>query len=153
MFLGTLSGPFFKHLIGSSSVGFTELIMIGERVEVGIKSGKTQKDVSSSTVKKPLSGKKEVSVAYGQKNQSKTERRPTVGDVIISNPVSTQRQNNQLRRDAPRRKFTRLNMPLYQVLPHLLKSNLVTLKEPPQNPNTISPVIIQMLGVPTTPTV
>ena len=36
MFLGTLSGPFFKHLIGSSSDGFTELIMTGERVEAGI---------------------------------------------------------------------------------------------------------------------
>ena len=30
MFLGTLSGPFFNHLIGSSSVGFTELILTGE---------------------------------------------------------------------------------------------------------------------------
>ena len=30
MFLGTLSGPFFKHLIRSSSAGFTELIMTGE---------------------------------------------------------------------------------------------------------------------------
>ena len=42
MFLGTLSGPFFNHLIGSSSAGFTELIMTGERVEAGIKSGKIQ---------------------------------------------------------------------------------------------------------------
>ena len=31
MFLGTLSGPFFNHLIGSSSYGFTELILTGER--------------------------------------------------------------------------------------------------------------------------
>ena len=36
MFLGTLSGPFFNHLIGSSSSGFTELILTGERVEAGI---------------------------------------------------------------------------------------------------------------------
>ena len=40
MFLGTLSGPFFNHLIGSSSTGFTELILTEERVEAGIKSGK-----------------------------------------------------------------------------------------------------------------
>ena len=33
MFLGTLSGPFFNQLIGSSSAGFTELILTGERVE------------------------------------------------------------------------------------------------------------------------
>ena len=40
MFMGTLTGPFFNLLIGSSSSGFTELILTGERVESGIKSGK-----------------------------------------------------------------------------------------------------------------
>ena len=52
MFLGKLSGPFFNHLIGSSSTSFTELILTGERVEAGIRSGKIQKDASSSSVKK-----------------------------------------------------------------------------------------------------
>ena len=40
MFLGTLSGSFFNHLIDSASSGFTELILTGERVEAGIRSGK-----------------------------------------------------------------------------------------------------------------
>ena len=31
MFLGTLSGPFYNHLIGSSFARFTELILTGER--------------------------------------------------------------------------------------------------------------------------
>ena len=44
MFLGTMPGPFFNHLIGSSSAGFTEIILTGERVEAGIKNGKIQKD-------------------------------------------------------------------------------------------------------------
>ena len=52
MFLGTLSGPFFNNLIGSSSTGFTELILTGERVEAGIRSGKIQKDASTSAVVK-----------------------------------------------------------------------------------------------------
>ena len=61
MFLGTLSGPFFNHLIGSSSAEFTELILTGERVKAGIKSGKIQKDSSASTaVRKPFHGNKEV---------------------------------------------------------------------------------------------
>ena len=54
MFLGTLFGPFFNHLIGNSSVGFTELILTGERVEVGIKNGKIKKDASSTVVREPL---------------------------------------------------------------------------------------------------
>ena len=73
------------------------MILTSERVEDGIKSGKIQRYASSSTVKKPFSGKKEVSVAYGQKNQSKVERRPTVGAVMISNLALTQRKNNQHR--------------------------------------------------------
>ena len=43
IFMGTFTRPFFNHLIGSSSVGFTELILIGERVEARIKSGKIQR--------------------------------------------------------------------------------------------------------------
>ena len=53
MFLGTLSGPFFNHLIGSTSASFTELIMTGERIEAGIKAGikagNIQKGASLST--------------------------------------------------------------------------------------------------------
>ena len=64
MFLGTLSGPLFNHLIGSSA-GFTELILTCERVEAGIKSGKIQKDAAASTaVKKTFPAKKEASAVY-----------------------------------------------------------------------------------------
>ena len=62
-----------------------------------------------------------------------------VGAVMISNPASNQQRNNQHRPDAPKRQFTRINMTLSQVLSHLLKSNLVTLKEAPKNPNIASP--------------
>ena len=64
MFLGMLSGPFFNHLIDNSSSGFTELILTRERVEARIRSGKIQKDASSSSTKKPFTGKKEASVFY-----------------------------------------------------------------------------------------
>ncbi|XP_058747884.1 uncharacterized protein LOC131620735 [Vicia villosa] len=36
MFMGTLTGPFYSYLLGSSSAGFTDLILTGERVESGI---------------------------------------------------------------------------------------------------------------------
>ena len=72
MFLGTLSGPFFNHLIGSSSSGFTELILTGERVEAGIRSGKIQKGTSSSTKKKPF--RKEASAVYSSRSQNRPER-------------------------------------------------------------------------------
>ena len=95
MFLGTLSGPFFNHLIGSSSAEFTDLILTGERVGVGIRSGKIQKDVSASTtVKKPFTGRKEVSAVHSHMNQGGTERRPTVEDIMIPKPASDQPRTN-----------------------------------------------------------
>ena len=85
MFLGTLSGPFFNHLIGNSSSWFIELIMTGERIEDGIKSGKIQKGASSSTEKKPF--KKESSVVYSSKSQNRPEHRQAVNVVVISRPT------------------------------------------------------------------
>ena len=83
IFLGTLLGPVFNHLIGSSSVGFTELILTGERVLAGIKSRKIQKDASASaTIKKTFPAKKEVSVVYSQRGQGRVERRPAVGACL-----------------------------------------------------------------------
>ena len=82
MFLGTLSGPYFNHLIGSSSSGFTELIMTRERIEAGIKSGKIQNGASSGTKKKPF--KKESSVVYSSKSHNIPERRQAVNAVVIS---------------------------------------------------------------------
>ena len=84
IFMGTLTGPFFKHLIGSSSAGFTELILTGERVEAGIKSGKIQEATPSDAQKKPYSGKKESNVVYSQKSR----RDQHVGAVLISGSAS-----------------------------------------------------------------
>ena len=58
MFMGTLIGPFFKFLTGSSSSGFTELILTGERVESGIKSEKIPMTSTFNVVKNPFIGKK-----------------------------------------------------------------------------------------------
>ena len=108
-------------------------------MEAGIKSGKIQKDASSATVRKPFIGKKEVSVVYPQRNQDRTKRRPMVGDIMIPNPAPTQQRNDQPRIERPVRQFTRISMTMSKVLPHLLKTNLETLKEAPKNPNTASP--------------
>ena len=144
MFMGTLTGPFFNLLIGSSSSGFTELILTGERVDSGIKSGKIPMASASTSnaVKKSFIGKKETNVVYGSRSRAKNDRHYSVGVVLISNPTPTQRtrqQNNQQRPDVERRQFTKINMQLSQALQHLLKADLVTLRDPPSNPNTASP--------------
>ena len=65
MFMGTLAGPFFNLLIGSSSSGFTEMVLTGERIEGGIKIRKIPMAMSSNAEKRPFGGKKETNVVYG----------------------------------------------------------------------------------------
>ena len=110
MFLGTLSGPVFNHLIGNSSAGFTDLILTGERIEAGIKSGKIQKGASASTEKKPF--KKEASAVYGPRRQIKLERHQAVNALVISKPAAAPQQYNQPRGERPKRQYTRLSMTL-----------------------------------------
>ena len=90
-------------------------------------------------VKKPFAGKKEASAVYSPRGQSRSEHRQTVNAVVIPRPAVAPQCNNQQRVERPQRQFTRINMTLAEVLPHLLKSNLATLREAPKNPNTTSP--------------
>ena len=75
MFLGTLSGPYFNHLIGSSSSGLTEMILTGERVASGIESGKIPMAFTSNAV-----------------NSQKGHRHQHVGAVLISGSASHRQQ-------------------------------------------------------------
>src|SRR3954462_5514753 len=104
MFMSTLTGPFYSHLLGSSSSGFTELILIGERVESGIQSGKIQMATLSSTTKKHFNGRSDSNVVYGQKRINHDQ---SIGAVLSSTLAPQQgRQNKQ---DTPRRQFTKIN--------------------------------------------
>ena len=96
MFMETLIEPFFNHLIESSSYGFTELILPGEQVDDGIRSGKIQVGASSSSLKKTFNRKKETNVVYGQKGCVGCDRNQSVRAVLIYNfaPVKQHQQNN-----------------------------------------------------------
>ena len=70
----------------------------------------------------------------------RSERRQAVNAVVISRPTIAPQRNNQQRIERQQRQYTRLSMTLSQILPQLLKTNLVTLREAPKNPNTTSPL-------------
>ena len=105
MFLGTLSGSFFNHLIGSSSVGFTELVLTGKRVEISIKSGKILMAASSNAEKKPFGGKREANAVYGQEERARGNHNPSLGALLASNHTHVQRHQhgNQRKEVAPKR--------------------------------------------------
>src|SRR4051812_34759398 len=123
MFMNTLTGPFYSHLLGSSSSGFTDLILTGERVESGIRSGKIQVATYANTSKK----------AHNERNESNI-----LGTVLASNQVPTQQRGNQRKQGASKRQFTKINITLAEALQQLLKAGLITLKDPPLKPNTLS---------------
>ena len=92
MFMGTLTGPFFNHLIRSSSSGFAELILTRKQVESGIKSEKIPMVASSSALKMTFNNKNETNTVYGQEGRGKSDRNQSVGAVLISNPALVQQQ-------------------------------------------------------------
>ena len=42
MFMRTLQGLYYENMVGSISLGFSDLVNIGERIETRIKNGKIQ---------------------------------------------------------------------------------------------------------------
>ena len=89
--MGTLRGPFFNLLIGSSSSGFTEMVLTGERIASGIKSGKIPMVASSNAEKKPFAGKREANAVYGQKGRNKADYHQFVGAMLVSNSERVRR--------------------------------------------------------------
>src|SRR4051812_28886255 len=134
IFMSTLTGPFYSHLLGSSSSGFTDLILTGERVENGIRSGKIQVSSSSGTTKKHSNGSLDSNAVYRQKRINHVQ---SIRAVLSSIP--TPQQGRQDKQVTPRHQFTKINMSLAQALQHLLNLKLITLRDPPKNPNTSAP--------------
>lgn len=63
MLMGNLQGPYLEIILGSTSSGFSDLVLAGKRIENMIKIGKIQNSASTSGVeKKPF-------VAYGKKRE------------------------------------------------------------------------------------
>lgn len=81
LFMGMMQGVYYDRMVGSTSVGFSELVMTGERIEIGLKLGKLQMDNAGNAPggagKKPLSGypkkKEEASAVYGHRSGRGTE--------------------------------------------------------------------------------
>jgi len=54
MFIDTLQSPFYEHMVGSVSLNFADMVIIGERIEFGFKSGKiAQGPLTDTNTKKP----------------------------------------------------------------------------------------------------
>ncbi|XP_058756794.1 uncharacterized protein LOC131630013 [Vicia villosa] len=139
LFTNTLEGQYYSACSASSS--FAELVMIGERIESGIKAGRIQNPSAASSSsgvvgKKPYNGfaKKregETSAAYYGKGKSQAHQQ--VAAVTIPNVPFQQHQQRgytprQYQPKAPERTFDPIPMTYAQVLPYLLDLKLVQLR-------------------------
>ncbi|XP_058732626.1 uncharacterized protein LOC131604182 [Vicia villosa] len=141
LFTNTLEGQYYSACSASSS--FAELVMIGERIEIGIKAGRIQNPSAASSSsgaggKKPYNGfaKKregETSAAYYGKGKGHAYQQ--VAAVTIPNTPLQQQQPQQ--RYPPRqyqqkqrapRNFDPIPMTYAQLLAHLLHLELVQLR-------------------------
>jgi len=51
MFMGTLQSPFHEHMLVSVSSNFVDVVIVGERIELGLKTGKIAQGTTSTSKK------------------------------------------------------------------------------------------------------
>lgn len=70
MFMGTLQGTYYEMMVGSTSVGFYDMVVAGERIESGLKSGKIPSAVG------PYNRAKKPYVGFSKKKEGDTNNTP-----------------------------------------------------------------------------
>ncbi|RDX85772.1 hypothetical protein CR513_32991, partial [Mucuna pruriens] len=129
MFINTLPSPFYEIVVGSVSSSFVDLVVIGERVEVGLKRGKLRRkkrrgrlmrvetalrydrgkplQIHINSREGPLTMEKKMTPLY-LSYQSKGRPTNTIGSNVDINakPVNSRRNN-------PRKKIDRKKINLH----------------------------------------
>ena len=83
MFMSTLQSPFYEHMLGNVSSNFADIIIIGERIEIGLKTGKiTQGSSTTSTGKK-----------FGFNSGRKKESDGQVASITVHYPSTNYKVN------------------------------------------------------------
>ncbi|MED6214601.1 hypothetical protein PIB30_104603, partial [Stylosanthes scabra] len=88
MFINTLHYPFYDRMVGSVSSNFSDIVIIGERVESGLKNGKFSES-SLNNIKKPFAQKKKEVEAHAIENganRSSHMNFNTLSPTYASNP-------------------------------------------------------------------
>ncbi|XP_073221489.1 uncharacterized protein [Cicer arietinum] len=138
MFINTLQPPFYDKMIGSVSSNFSDLVIVGESVEMGLKSGKIASGNTglNNTKKLPAGASKQEEeshfVASNPANPSFV-RRPyaaatsgTLSQHLQGNQDSYESQGKNYRG----RKFVHFDpipMTYAELLPHLVSNSMVAL--------------------------
>ncbi|XP_027188420.1 uncharacterized protein [Cicer arietinum] len=142
MFINTLQPPFYDKMIGSISSKISDLVIIGERVEMGLKSGKIASSYTGLNNTKKLSAcankKKEEEghfVASNPANPSFVRHSYAAATPQITSTLSQHLQGNQDSYESQGKNyrgrksvhFDPIPMTYAELLPHLVSNSMVAL--------------------------
>ncbi|RDX92714.1 hypothetical protein CR513_25104, partial [Mucuna pruriens] len=119
-FIDTLPSPFYEIVVGSVSANFADLVIIGERIEIGLKRGKF------------ASNARQVSFA----RKATQEKKKGDANAVIANTMARYGQGKPMHIQVKERPGTIPTAPLY--LPtNTAKANTYTSTKPVNRRNTI----------------
>ncbi|RDY12551.1 hypothetical protein CR513_02632, partial [Mucuna pruriens] len=110
MFIDTFPSPVYDKVVGSVATNFADLVIVGERIEFGIKRGKFAQTPSN--------------IGFAKKTMGKSEAITFVGPTPTPNRESSSNSTNNCS-GGRNRVFTPIHMPYTTLLPKLLQKNLI----------------------------
>ena len=126
-FIKSLEEPFFSHLVGHTSVKFSEVVVAGCRIKDVVSAGKLQAEKKNPITRGVgYKGKESTVSVVNTSNMGKpqailnTSQNPQIGLVSQNQPSNF----------PTKRKFTRISVPLSQVLAKLRTHNLINVEIP-----------------------
>jgi len=99
MFMGTLQSPFYEHMVGSVSSNFADIVIIGERIELGMKTGKIAQG--------PATTGKKTGFNLGKKKEGK-------GQIASTTTQWGGYPSTRYRPEHPHTSYTASTQPVYQ---------------------------------------
>lgn len=125
MFIETLQSPFYDWMIRSVSSSFSDLVVIGERVEMGMRSGKI---AHNPTV---IPNMKKAPEGVGKKKEGESHAVMSTPTPVVQFSTRQQDQNangGQRKSGNQEKKFVQfdpISMAYSELLPHLIRNSLV----------------------------
>jgi len=118
IFINTLQSPFYKHMMSNVSLNLADLIIMGERIEVGIKNGKIALDPNF------VANLNE----YGSRCGISTKRRANLHPIIYPQLSQSEKSNQNIGRknyNRGKKVVTHIPMTYTELLPNLLCDDLI----------------------------
>src|SRR4051812_42271564 len=131
MFMNTLKDPYLKMMIGCASSEFSNLVVVGERIENALRMGKVQ-DIAN--VYEFTEKEKSETDATSENGE---EELPAYPQVHVLNYHQNYQQQGPRRPRRPPRKIDPIPMTYSQLLSHLINESLVELREAKPPPTSI----------------